>query len=273
MTRRHELLAPQLVSAWGLALVDELDGADDAAADRCRFVLQRWQRSEDRHYALLALPWSVSFFVDRGMAADARACADALAQIAAESGTPDALAALAAALGDLALLDGAVQQAVTQLTTALDLLRDMELPLARLQVQIRAGLALTAAGEREVAAQQFTAAYQAAQQLSARPLADRAARGLAALGERVEHRLGRRAADRLERGGLSQREIEIVRLVAVGRTNREIAQQLFLSPRTVDMHVRNMLGKLACRSRVEATGKAHELGLIETAPVAAGSSA
>ena len=48
----------------------------------------------------------------------------------------------------------------------------------------------------------------------------------------------------------------------VGRTNREIAQELFLSPRTVDMHVRNILRKLDCRSRVEAARRARELGLL-----------
>jgi len=53
-----------------------------------------------------------------------------------------------------------------------------------------------------------------------------------------------------------------VRLVHAGRTNREIAQELFLSPRTVDMHVRNLLRKLDCRSRVDAARRAGELGLL-----------
>jgi DNA-binding CsgD family transcriptional regulator len=84
---------------------------------------------------------------------------------------------------------------------------------------------------------------------------------VAALGESVVVRLGRRAAADADGSGLSRREREVVRLLAVGRTNREIAQDLFLSSRTVDMHVRNILRKLDCRSRVEAAGRARELGL------------
>jgi DNA-binding NarL/FixJ family response regulator len=53
-----------------------------------------------------------------------------------------------------------------------------------------------------------------------------------------------------------------MRLVAAGRTNREIARELFLSSRTVDMHVRNILAKLRCRSRTEATTRAGDLGLL-----------
>jgi len=78
----------------------------------------------------------------------------------------------------------------------------------------------------------------------------------------VVRRLGSRAAADAVGAGLSRRELEVARLVAVGHTNREIAQELFLSARTVDMHVRNLLRKLDCRSRVEAANRAGELGLL-----------
>ena len=129
--------------------------------------------------------------------------------------------------------------------------------------QARAGTALLAADERELGVERLSGAYHTFRRLGARPFANRTAADLEAAGERVDERLGRRAARNLEQRGLTRRELEIVRLVAVGRTNREIAHQLFLSPRTVDMHVRNVLAKLGCRSRTEATGRAHELGLIE----------
>ena len=87
-------------------------------------------------------------------------------------------------------------------------------------------------------------------------------RQLVALGEHVERRLGRRAAGKQERAGLTRRELEVVRLVALGRTNREVGQELFLSARTVEMHVGNVLAKLDCRTRTEATHKADQLGLL-----------
>jgi DNA-binding NarL/FixJ family response regulator len=77
----------------------------------------------------------------------------------------------------------------------------------------------------------------------------------------VNRRLGVRAAADADGAGLSRRELEVVRLLSAGRTNREIGHDLFLSPRTVD-NVRNILRKLDCRSRIEAANRAAELGLL-----------
>lgn len=85
---------------------------------------------------------------------------------------------------------------------------------------------------------------------------------MVALGESISRRPGRRAAADATGAGLSRREVEVLRLVAAGRTNREIAGELFLSPRRVDMHVRNLLRKLDRRSRLEAAHRARELGLL-----------
>jgi DNA-binding CsgD family transcriptional regulator len=123
-------------------------------------------------------------------------------------------------------------------------------------------VALAAAGERQLAVERQAEAYRLARQLAARPLAGRAAAAIEELGESAEQRLGPAAADG-ETSSLTRRELEVVRLVAEGRTNREIAVELFLSPRTVDMHVRNILAKLDCRSRVEASIKAGEAGLLQ----------
>ena len=73
-------------------------------------------------------------------------------------------------------------------------------------------------------------------------------------------------ARQLSSEGLTRRELDVVRLLAVGRTNREIAGELFVSTRTVDMHVRNLLRKLDCRSRADAARRASELGLLGPQP-------
>jgi DNA-binding NarL/FixJ family response regulator len=82
------------------------------------------------------------------------------------------------------------------------------------------------------------------------------------MGESLERHLGRRAAAEHETAGLSRRELEVLRLLAEGLTNREIAARLVLSTRTVDMHVRNILTKLRSHTRTEAAARAADLGLL-----------
>ena len=77
-------------------------------------------------------------------------------------------------------------------------------------------------------------------------------------------RLETAPSQRAVAAGLTARQLQVVRLVAEGRTNREIASELFLSVRTVDMHVRGALVALGCRSRLDAARRADELGLLAT---------
>jgi DNA-binding CsgD family transcriptional regulator len=75
---------------------------------------------------------------------------------------------------------------------------------------------------------------------------------------------GPQSVTRANPAGLTRRELEVLRLVAAGHTSREIGQKLFLSTRTVEMHVANSLGKLGSRSRAEAVRRAGELQLLES---------
>jgi DNA-binding CsgD family transcriptional regulator len=61
--------------------------------------------------------------------------------------------------------------------------------------------------------------------------------------------------------GLTPREVEVLAMVAAGRSNRQIAQALFISPKTASVHVSNILAKLGVAGRVEAAAVAHRLGL------------
>jgi DNA-binding CsgD family transcriptional regulator/tetratricopeptide (TPR) repeat protein len=68
--------------------------------------------------------------------------------------------------------------------------------------------------------------------------------------------------------GLTPRELEVLRLVADGRSNRQIAEELFISAKTASVHVSNILAKLGVSSRVEAAAVAHRLALFDATPVA-----
>jgi DNA-binding CsgD family transcriptional regulator len=247
----------------GLARVAAAGGDAQETAERCRALLGLWESSEDHHYAIKGLRFSAGFFSREGDLAQAQACAEALTRISSETGHSDALAALASAIGENALANGDAHTAAEQLGHAVALHRGLDLPYERAQIELRAGVALAAAGDKALALERLGDAYRTAKKLGARPLAAEAAGEVAALGESIVKRLGSRAAADAKGAGLSRRELEVVRHVAAGRTNREIAHELFLSPRTVDMHVRSVLRKLDCHSRVEAAQRAAELGLLE----------
>ncbi|QEU91639.1 LuxR family transcriptional regulator [Streptomyces kanamyceticus] len=142
--------------------------------------------------------------------------------------------------------------------------RPYDLALARLR--LAESLLAPQHTDRDRAAQLLRRAGEVAERLGARPLAD-AVTGLA---QRARLPLDRTEtarepaapADPAEALGLTSRERDVLRLVAVGRSNRQIAEELFISPKTASVHVSNILAKLSVTGRGEAAALAHRLRLF-----------
>ncbi|HEU5389776.1 MAG TPA: AAA family ATPase [Streptosporangiaceae bacterium] len=132
---------------------------------------------------------------------------------------------------------------------------------------LRAAEAALSAGDRDGATSRLRRAAALAQSLGARPLSD----DITLLARRARIPLGpdddgHASASEPDRLGLTAREFEVLRLVAAGRSNREIAAELFISAKTVSVHVSNILGKLGVTSRGEAAAAAHRHRLFDTFP-------
>jgi len=125
--------------------------------------------------------------------------------------------------------------------------------------------ALAEAGRRDEATQQWREAAQTADRLGARPL--RAALDDLARRARIGTAPGQPPHGAVLTS-LTSREREVLRLIAAGRSNREIATVLYIAPKTASVHVSNILGKLGAASRTEAAAIAHREGLLarEDAP-------
>jgi DNA-binding CsgD family transcriptional regulator len=255
--RHLRVFGAEIECSWTLARLGLLEGSDEVAVEHCRDVLRRWEESEDRHYGLNALGWSAALFAALGQEEDLNRAVRALASIAAQNGNGEALAMLAGALGGLAQSQGDAAGAVEHFRQALDLHREIELPHDRAELLVGAAAAARDAGLEELAREWLADARLQARRLGARPLQAAAERQLA--------ELGASDGDQGAAAGLTPRQLQVIRRVAEGRTNREIAAELYLSVRTVDMHVRHTLIALGCRSRMDAARKAAGLGLLESA--------
>jgi len=254
---RIELTAMELFSSWGLCLLADAAGAHDAAADRARQLLARLAKTQERHYSVAILPWTATFFAEHGHFEDACACAAALAVMAEATAQPETIAALAHARGEIMLADEP-QTAARELCHAAQMFGELGLPLATAMAQSRAAAAASRLGEHDKAQDLLRAAHAIATKLGARHLRESCA---TALGLSRPRR--RKPSTPV---GLTARELEVMRLVAVGETSKQIGSTLFLSPRTVEMHVQNSMLKLGCRTRAQAVRHLAELAVLGPIP-------
>lgn len=228
----------------GLALLRLTQGRVDVAAGILRRGLDEAQEPFVR---FRVLPAYVEAMVASGDVVSARAAADELGRIAESLDAPYLRAVAGSAVGAVLLAEGDPRSALRTLRVAASAWRELDAPYEAARVQVRIGLACTALGDPETSAMELDGARKVFAQLGARPDIER-------LDALTRGSYGRTP------GGLTRREVEVLRLLASGKTNRAIARELGLSERTAARHVHNIFTKIGVPSRAAAT--AYENGVI-----------
>jgi DNA-binding CsgD family transcriptional regulator len=228
----------------GLALLRLAQRRTEAAVAAIRRVLAE---TDDRLRRAKLLPAQVEIMLAAGDAGAARAAADELAGIADGYGTPALRAVADHASGAVLLAEGDARGAVVALRAAWTVWTDLQAPYEAARVRVLVGLSCGALGDEEAMAMELDAARGVFARLGA-------ATDLANL-----DRLARPAAGT---HGLSPRELEVLLLLAAGKTNRAIAGELVLAGKTVDRHVSNIFTKLGVSSRAAATAYAYRHQLL-----------
>jgi len=230
----------------GLALLRLAQGQVESALAAIRLAVDE---AEGLVARARLLPAFVEIALAGGDTGSAGAGADALMEIAAALDAPLLHAASAQARGAVLLAQGEPRGALDALRVAHKQWREIQAPYEAARVRALIGLACRELGDEDSAAMELDSARRALEQLGAGP-------DLA----RMRELSGR--ADTKPEGGLTAREVEVLRLVASGKTNRAIAEKLVISEKTVARHVSNIFTKLRLASRSAATAYAYEHELV-----------
>lgn len=195
------------------------------------------------------LPAYVEIMLVAGELDEARTACDELETVAQHysSGLLDAIAAYER--GAVELAAGDAPRALELLRRALDAWRTLEAPYEVARTRLLIGEACLALEDADACALELEAALADFVRLGALPDAARVERLLGGTTNRESH-------------GLSPRELEVLRLLAAGKSNRQIAATLVISEHTAARHVQNIFGKLRVSSRAAATAFAFEHGLV-----------
>jgi ATP/maltotriose-dependent transcriptional regulator MalT len=233
----------------GLALLRLAQGRAGIAAPAIRRIAGMTQAALER---VKVLPSYVEIMIAVGDLDSARAAAAELGEIAARFATEFIAATAAQARGAVELAEGDAYAALKSLRQALALWQELRAPYLAARVRVAIAAACRALDDEEGAGLELASARAAFDRLQASP-------DLAHVDAlRTRPAVARAASP----GGLTRRELEVLKLVATGSTNRQIAADLALSEKTVDRHVSNIFAKLDVPSRAAATAYAFRHRLL-----------
>jgi ATP/maltotriose-dependent transcriptional regulator MalT len=230
----------------GLALLRLAQGRADTAAAAIRRVANATTEPLER---ARLLPAVVEILLAVGDVADARAAAVELHEIAARFDTRVLHALAAHALGAVEFAEGDAQTALTRLQRAWEVWQSVNAPYLAARVRVMIGLSCRALNDEDGSALEFSAARAAFETLGAIP--DIA---------HVDTLISSEPA--VPNHGLTTRELQVLRLVAAGKSNKTIAVELGLSEKTIDRHLSNIYDKLDVPSRTAAAAYAFAYKLV-----------
>jgi ATP/maltotriose-dependent transcriptional regulator MalT len=230
----------------GLALLRLAQRRTDAASAAIKRLTNA---TSDRLQRARLLPAHVDIMLSTGEVEDARGARDELRSLAQTFDSDVLRAVVAQADGAIALAEGNPHAALDPLRHAFEVWERLEAPYEAARVRVLIGRACRALGDEEAAGLERHAARSVFERLGARPDLERLDAPIPFVEQPSRHRLTRR-------------EFDVLRLVSNGCTNKEIAETLCLSERTIDRHVSNILGKLDVPSRAAATAYAYQHKLL-----------
>ena len=231
----------------GLALLRLAQGRVDAALSA---IDRASDEARGRRLRTGLLAARIEIHLAAGDRDGARRDADELSAIATELSTPFTTALAGQALGAVALEEGDARGALRWLEASRESWRELAAPYDTARTHVLIGRACRALGDRDGARMELESACRTFKTLGA-------ATDLAAT-----ERLGRALVTEPAGGALTTREIEVLRLVAAGKTNRAIADDLAISEKTVARHLSNIFVKLDLPSRAAATAYAFQHQLL-----------
>lgn len=262
LSNKQQILYGYMYGLWGMTIISDFENDVSKAAQHYKSLIELWKRTQDRHDIILFLIWGVFFFSRNNLMSELNLCTEMLSEISSITGNQEALAGFAYAIGENALQKGENDKALEQFNYSLELVKKMQMPFLQMIIQFRLGVLYLLTDDFINAKKSFFSAQSISKNLGTRPFSVWIDEQLIQAGiSTVESRKGDSIA-RIHNASLTRRQLEILELIVHGLTNKEIADKLFLSTRTVDMHVSHILERLNCRTRIEAINKARELEII-----------
>ncbi len=249
--KEHFLLLYHMLQV-PMAKIFELKGEKERAKEWYEKIVDEWHLTQEKHDVLLSLMDASVFFLEHKNKEAIRKCLNIFSKICKVTGNNEALGSMAFGLGINAMLNQQAQIALEHFIEARKYLTPLQIPYQLILVDFEMGKCLLSQNKLDKAKDLLQELQVQTKKFGLAPLSSKITSIINDIS--LEQKPGEAI--------LTGRQLDVLKLLSKGMSNKEIASELYLSTRTVDMHVRNLFDRLGCNTRWDAVEKAKSLELI-----------